>query len=88
MNSVTKQPFYINEEVIAVDAMKGSCIKNGLIYTVYSCHCRWCKDGYYWYVGVICHVDGYKSHNSLRPSIFRSLDIITEYSYLEEVLQN
>lgn len=68
-------PFYIGETVIAVDAIKGSVIKNGLIYRVYSCNFLINPAnglGPFWYVGV--EREGFKSHDSLRPSIFRSID--------------
>ena len=58
------QPFYVGQKVIAVDALRGSLIKNGTVYTILSCDFA---NGY-WYVGV----EG--SHNRLRPTIFAPLD--------------
>lgn len=71
LNPMETAPFYIGETVIAVDAMNGSQIKNGVVYRVYSCHRSLCKENYYWYVGV--QRSDYKSHEWVRPSIFASV---------------
>lgn len=65
------QLFYIGQKVIAVDAIQGSNIKNGTIYTVYDYHMMqaiWSDFKWYWYIGVECNT--YKSHKYLKPSIF------------------
>lgn len=63
--------FYEGETVIAVDAIKGSLIKNGQLYTVY--HYQYKANPvnrlHFWYIGVI-HANGTKSHDWIRPSIF------------------
>lgn len=72
MNSA---PFYVGETVIAVDALPGSHIKNGLLYCVYSCECRINPAnglGPFWYVGV--EREDYRSHDWLTPRLFASID--------------
>lgn len=67
--------FYVGEQVIAVDALPGACVQNGKVYTVYSCECRINPAnglGPFCYVGVQGH--GVKTHNWLRPTIFRSIE--------------
>lgn len=68
------QPFYIGEKVICVDALPGATVKNGKHYTVYSCDLDRCKGGWYWYVGV--EGNGIRTHNRIRPSIFRSIETV------------
>lgn len=70
MKDENYQPFYLFEKVIAVDAIQGSIIKNGKVYTILSCEYVFCRNGnaFFWYVGV----EG--SHNRLRPSIFASIN--------------
>lgn len=67
------QPFYVGEHVIAVDALPGAGVKNGLVYVVYSCETGKGQDNnQYWYVGV--EGNGYKSHNRITPRLFRSIE--------------
>ena len=62
-------PFYPGQTVVAIDAIKGSILKNGCHYIVDSCEYvqssnPLAEGEYFWYVGV----EG--SHNRLRPAIF------------------
>lgn len=75
------QPFYIGESVVAVDALQGSAIKNGIIYKVYSCDYAECKGKWFWYVGV--QREGYKSHDRVRPSIFASMNKAVMMTFME-----
>ncbi len=68
MEEVKVQPFYVGEEVVAIDAKKGSIIKNGNIYIISSCQYLQNNGRWYWYVGVT-GVD----NNFLRPTIFASM---------------
>jgi hypothetical protein len=70
-----KQPFVVGEKVVAVDAIpdkRGNYnIKNGKLYKIYSCKKQMNNGEMYWYVGV--EGNGHKTHDMIRPSIFRSL---------------
>lgn len=70
MDKKTEQPFYVGEKVIAVDAVSGSTIKNGQIYTICSCEQDYGQDrNLYWYVGIVGGL-----HNRIRPTIFAPLE--------------
>ena len=61
--------FYPTQKVVAVDAMCGSKIKNGEIYTVSSYHySESAKGKFFWYIGIV------GIHEWLRPSIFAPLE--------------
>jgi len=85
--------FKVGGLCIAVDAHPKSCIKNGLIYRVYSYEERINPAnglGPFWYIGV--ERGDFKSHDWLTPRLFRPLvDIPMKFEKLEEqcpVLQN
>ena len=67
--------FYVGEQVLCVDALPGAIVKNGLVYTVYSCECRINPAngfGPFCYVGVEGH--GIKSHDWITPRLLRSIE--------------
>lgn len=67
--------FYVGEQVLCVDALPGASVKNGNVYTVYSCECRINPAnglGPFCYVGVEGH--GVKTHDWLTPRLFRSIE--------------
>lgn len=67
--------FYIGEQVVCVLAMPGATVKNGLVYTVYSCEWRINPAnglGPFEYVGVQGH--GIKTHDWITPKLFRSIE--------------
>jgi hypothetical protein len=81
--------FYVGEQVICVDALPGAIVKNGNVYTVYSCKCHINPangTGPYCYVGVQGH--GIKTHDSITPRIFRSIEkpIIMSFEKVEDFM--
>jgi len=78
-------PFYIGQNVVAVDAVAGSRIKNGQNYIVTSCDYLMSPNPiangkYFWYVGVK------GSHKWLRPTIFAPIEQAFISISLKEVL--
>lgn len=78
MSEINLPPFYPGQQVVAVDAMKGSVFKNGIQYEVTKCDCRFGNPHHpvgkvtkYWYVGIVGHADG---HPYWRPTIFAPLE--------------
>ncbi len=76
MNITSTPMFYVGEQVVCVDAHPTKAtVKNGNVYTVYSCECRINPAnnlGPFCYVGVFGH--GIKTHDWLRPTLFRSIE--------------
>jgi hypothetical protein len=76
--------FKIGGLCICVDAFPGASVKNGIIYEVYSYEQVFCQGNWYWYIGVQRGRD-FKTHNRVRPSIFRPLvEIPMEFKHLIE----
>lgn len=85
MDPLNLAPFFVGQNVIAVDAHPGSSIKNGQQYIVTSCDYvpvgNQSSNGIWvWYVGVT------GSHNRLRPSIFAPFEEVFQSISLEQVI--
>lgn len=81
-NNYNENSFYVGQDVIAVDAMPGSSIKNGQDYVVSSWEFRInpVNGLSFWYIGV------YGNHIWLRPGIFApkpKFEVITLSAVLE-----
>lgn len=76
MNEHNYAPFYVGQEVVAVDALPGSKFINGQDYIVAAIEYKINPvngKGPFWYIGIIGHANG---EAWFRPGIFASKQIV------------